>query len=83
MFLKSEVLKNMRVSSLLSLVANRAWYGLSASQTGDETQWNSNDLGVVRVHQGTPRFYLLLLLLLLSFEQLCSNNFGSETSDEY
>ena len=30
------------------------------SWTGEETQWNSNDVGVVRVRQGTPRFYLLL-----------------------
>jgi hypothetical protein len=44
---------------------HRAWLSLLTSQTGEEAQWNSNDQGVFRVRQGTPRFYLLLLLLLL------------------
>jgi hypothetical protein len=58
MFLKPEDLENMRVSSLLSLVTNSglAW-------TGEKTQRNSNDLSVTRVLQGTPRLFLLLLLL--------------------
>jgi hypothetical protein len=64
MFLTPEDLENVRVSSLLSLVANRAWLDLLTSWTGVETQWKSNDLGVARVLQGNPRFYLLLLLLL-------------------
>jgi hypothetical protein len=57
MFLKPEDLEKVRVSSLLSLAANTARLGLSTSWTGEETQWNSNDLGVARVLQGTPRIY--------------------------
>jgi hypothetical protein len=61
-FLKPEDLENVRVISLLSLVANTGLGLVSTSWTGEEIQWNSNDLGVARVFQGTPRFYLLLLL---------------------
>jgi hypothetical protein len=62
-FLKPEDLENVKVSSLLSLVANMG-LGLSllTSWTGEETQWNSNDLSVARVLQETPRYFLLLLL---------------------
>jgi hypothetical protein len=49
MFLKPEDIENVRVSS-----QHRAWLGLLTTYTGEETQWNSNDTGVVRVHQGTP-----------------------------
>jgi hypothetical protein len=65
MFLKPENLENVRVSSLLSLVANTGLGLVSTSRTGEEIQWNSNDLSVARVLQGTPLIYLLLLLLLL------------------
>jgi hypothetical protein len=51
----------VRVSSLLSLVANTG-LGLLTSWTSEEIQWNSNDLDIARVLQGTLRFYLLLLL---------------------
>ena len=61
MFLKAGDLKNVRVSSLLSLMANTGLSVLTL-QTLEQIQWNSNDLGVVRVRQGTRRFCLLLLL---------------------
>ena len=65
-FLKPEDLENVRVSSLLSLVANTGLGLVSlTSWTGEEIQCSSNNLGVVRVRQGTPHSYLLLLLLLL------------------
>jgi hypothetical protein len=66
MFLKPEDLENVRASSLLSLVAKTGFGLVSSSYTGEEIQRNSNDLGVVRVRQGTPRFYLLLLLYILT-----------------
>jgi hypothetical protein len=55
MFLKPEDLENVRVSSLLSLVANTGLGLVSlTSRTGEETQWNNTDLGIVRVRYGTP-----------------------------
>jgi hypothetical protein len=42
---------------------HRAWLDLLTSWTGEETQWNSNDLRVARVLQGNSRLFLLLLLL--------------------
>jgi hypothetical protein len=57
MFLKPEDLENVRVSSLLSLAANSGLGLVSTSQTSEETQWNSNDLGVVRVREGTHRYH--------------------------
>ena len=74
MFLKPEDLKNVGVSSLLSLVANTGLGLISTSWTGEETQLNSNDRSVARVLQGTPRLCLLLLLmkgLIIIFRVLC------------
>jgi hypothetical protein len=34
---------------------HRAWLGLLTSYTGEEILWNINDLGVIRIRQGTPR----------------------------
>jgi hypothetical protein len=62
MFLKPEDLENVKVSSLSSLVASTGLGLVFQPHTSEELQWNSNDLGVVRACQGTPRFYLLLLL---------------------
>ena len=62
MFLKPDDLENVCMSSLLSLVANSGLGLVSlTSWTGEDTQWNNNDLGFARVLPGTPRFYLLLL----------------------
>jgi hypothetical protein len=46
-------------------IYNRARLDLVTSWTGEETQWNSNDLsGVARVLQGTPRLFLLLYIYI-------------------
>ena len=57
MFVKPEDLEKVRVGSLLSLVANTGIGLVSASRTTQEIQWNSNDLGIVRVRYGTIRYF--------------------------
>jgi hypothetical protein len=56
---------------------HRAWLGLSTSRTSEEIQWDSNDLGVVRVCYGTPSVSLLLLLLLLRSESKVTVHYRS------
>ena len=51
MILKPEDLEKVRVGSLLS--QHRAWLGPLTLLTSEEIQWNSNDLGIVRIRQET------------------------------
>jgi len=63
MFFKPKNLENMRVNSLISLVAKtRLAIALQPQSKSEETQRNYYDLCVSRVHNGTTHFSLLLLL---------------------
>jgi hypothetical protein len=53
---------------------HRAWFSPSVSWISKKIQWNSNDLGIVRVHYRTPRYFYYYCYWGIKFKLMLAKN---------